>query len=214
MSGRKLAQLALDRLLLGLTFLIWNTQMILTRLKIAIAGLASLVLVSCAQTPATISEPEPIGDFKLGHLVVFAKNAQMGPLSREATPEELEAALRAELEPRLVPLKGTKFYNVAISVDAFILAVPGIPIVASPPSGIVVSLNVWDDKQGTLVFEEHKRFTVAEKFNAKSFFGSGLTQSREQQIAALANVVVEQIDTFMLANADKFIDPDKDASDT
>ncbi len=214
MSGRKLAQLTLDRLLLGLTFLIWNTQMILTRLKIAIAGLASLVLVSCAQTPATISEPEPIGDFKLGHLVVFAKNAQMGPLSREATPEELEAALRAELEPRLVPLKGTKFYNVAISVDAFILAVPGIPIVASPPSGIVVSLNVWDDKQGTLVFEEHKRFTVAEKFNAKSFFGSGLTQSREQQIAALANVVVEQIDTFMRANADKFIDPDKDASDT
>jgi len=200
--------------LIGLTFLIWNTQMILTRLKIAITGLVSLVLVSCGETPATISAPEPIGDFKLGHLVVFAKNAQMGPLSREASPEELEAALRAELEPRLVPLKGSKFYNVAVSVDAFILAVPGIPIVASPPSGIVVSLNIWDDKKGTLVFEEHKRFTVAEKFNAKSFFGSGLTQSREQQIAALANVVVEQIDTFMRANADKFVDPDKDASDT
>lgn len=185
----------------------------LSQLKTIIAGLSVLVLVACGATPTEEKMPDPIGDFKLGHLVVFAKNAQMGPLSREAAPEEFEAAIRAQLEPKLRPLNGSKFYNVAVSVDAYILAVPGIPIVASPASGIVVSLNVWDDAKGTLVLEEHKKFTVTEKFSAKSFFGSGLTQTKEEQIASLAEVVVGQIDAYMRENQDKFIDTTVTTSD-
>ena len=188
--------------------------MLLPKLKLALSAVLLLALASCGEAPREIPAPEPLGDFKIGHLVVFAKNAQMGPLSREAAPEEFESALRAELEPRLLPLKGSKFFNVAVSVDAYILAVPGVPIVASPSSGIVVSLNVFDDSAGVRILEENKRFTVAEKFSAKSFFGSGLTQTKEEQIAGLARVVVEQIDAYMRENEAAFIDPDKDASGT
>jgi len=177
-----------------------------TRVKQATTVLAMLFLVACTETPETVSRaPEPLGDFKLGFVTVFADNVERGPLSREASTEELEINLKAEMERKFTQYSGSKFYNLAISVETYILAVPGIPLVASPKSALVLSLNVWDDAKGVRISEEHKQFTVLEKISGETFLlGSGLTQSKEQQLAGLTNSAVIQIEKWLQENKSMF----------
>ena len=176
------------------------------RLGLALAAL-TLLLAACTarpEAPEAEPAPEPMGDFKLGFVVVVAKNPEIGPLSREVTEEQLIEAFKPRLERRLRAFDGERLYNVAVTIEGYILAKPGIPVVASISSGIVVALNVWDDERGVRVTEEHKRFTVVEKFSGKSFIGSGLTQNKEQQLASLAESTVEQIMKYLRANQDVF----------
>lgn len=163
-------------------------------------GLATFVLVAC-ETPETVTQAvEPLGDFKLGFTVVVAKNAEKGPFSRDATTEELEAALKPEIERVFGVYQGERTYHIGLSVDAYALAVPGIPIVASPKSALVVTLNVWDDQKQSKVTEEHKRFTVLEAITPKTLFGSGLTQTKEEQLAALSRLAVQQMHEWLREN--------------
>jgi hypothetical protein len=166
----------------------------------------ALVLAACASTPEPEVEPtpEPMGDFKLGFVVVVADNPEIGPLSREVTTEQIVAAFKPKLERKLRAFDGERLYNVAVTVEGYILAKPGIPVVASINSGIVVALNVWDDERAVRVTEEHKRFTVVEKLSGKSFLGSGLTQNKEQQLESLATSTVEQIMRYLRRNEDVF----------
>ncbi len=167
-------------------------------------GLLAFLLVSCAEGEAPTTPVEPLGDFKLGFVVVVAKNAQMGPLSRPASTEEWEAAFKSALTKNFSGYQGDRFYHISVSVDGYVLAVPGVPIIASPKSGIVVSLNVWDDKRQVRILEENKRFTVLEAISGKSILGSGLTQSREEQIASLTRSAVNQVHQYLKANKDAF----------
>lgn len=180
---------------------------ILLRRTLMIGSLA-LMLAACSGPTTEISTaaPEPIGDFKLGIVTVFAKNVQKGPLSRTASIPELEAALKSEALRVFTPYTGTKFFNIAIAVDAYVLATPGIPLIASPKSGMVVSLNVWDNAKKTVVTEEHKQFTSLEKITGGSFFlGSGLTLSKEEQLAELAVSAIKQIEAYMRENQHLFV---------
>jgi len=179
--------------------------MTLTRTRDLIVLLAvSLLLLGCAKPEPEVFAPPPLGDFKLGFAVVVAQNAQKGPLSRSATKEELEAALKKEVTKVFGVFHGPRFYNIALAVNAYVLAVPGIPIVASPKSALVVSLNVWDDAKQTKVMKEFKRFTVLEKISTKSLFGSGLTQTKEQQLEGLSRSAVKQVYDWMRENEQLF----------
>jgi len=176
------------------------------RLGMAFAAL-TLLLAACASRPEAPAEepvPEPMGDFKLGFVVVVAKNPEIGPMSRKVTEEQLINAFKPKLERRLRAFDGERLYNVAVTIEGYILAKPGIPVVASMSSGIVVALNVWDDERAVRVTEEHKRFTVVEKLSGKSFIGSGLTQTKEQQLESLAESTVEQIMDYLRKNQDVF----------
>ncbi len=177
-------------------------------------GLVAFTLVACAETGPVDKKPEPLGDFKLGYSIVVAKNAEKGPFSRDATAEELEASLKAEVERVFGVYDGPRLYHIAIAVDAYVLAVPGVPIVASPKSAFVVSLNVWDDARQVKVTEEHKQFTVLEAFTAKSIFGSGLTQSREEQMAGLSRSTVKQIHIWLRENEAVFQSQPTETPDT
>jgi hypothetical protein len=166
----------------------------------------AVVLVSCGDVPSPgAAAVEPLGDFKLGFAIAIAKNAEQGPMSRDATTEELETALISEIKRVFGVYKGDKFYNVVVSVDAYVLALPGIPLVFSPKSALVVSLNVWDDQKGERITEEHKRFTILEKITGGSLLlGSGLTQSREEQLAALVQTAVFEIHKWLRENEHVF----------
>ncbi|MFT4716697.1 MAG: hypothetical protein ACI861_000527 [Paracoccaceae bacterium] len=174
--------------------------------KLALLGLAALVLASCAETTETVAvAPDPLGDFKLGFVTVFADNAEKGPLSREATPDELEFGLKNEMDRAFQAYNGTKFYNLAVSVDTYILAIPGIPLVASPKSALIVSLNIWDDAKGERIGEEHQQFTILEKITGGSLiFGSGLTQSKEEQLIGLQKSAVKRIEAWLQENKQLF----------
>lgn len=115
--------------------------------------LALLVtLTACANGQRQIEQDfDPLGDFKLGHAVVLAPNIVKGPLSRNATEEEWIAALDKEVEARFRRYQGDKFYHLGISIEAYVLAAPGIPLVLSPKSALIVRVLVRDDAGGCTV---------------------------------------------------------------
>lgn len=165
----------------------------------AAAFAAALLLAACAAEDLTKPQPD-IGDFRLGHNIVVAKNAQpVGP-SRKATAEEWETAIEAEIAKRTGTYTGEKLYHIGVGVDAYALAVPGIPIVLSPKSALVFTVNVWDDTAGVKVNPKPQQFTLIEAFTDKSVVGSGLTQTREEQIQGLAAQAGRRIQLWLVQN--------------
>lgn len=171
--------------------------------KIGRMGLGALclaVLAGCAGSNDLAEPPVPLGDFALGYDIVVAKNAQKIAPSREATPEELKTALQAEIGKRFGRYEGDKLYHIAVNVDAYALAIPGVPVVVSPKSALVISVNVWDDAAGAKLNAEPKQMTVLESFSGKTVIGSGLTQSREEQIQNLAQNAAKAIENWLVKN--------------
>lgn len=144
--------------------------------------------------------PKEFGDFALGYNIVVAKNAKpVGP-SRQATAEEWETVLKEAIAARLGRYAGEKLYHIGVGVDAYALAVPGVPLVLSPKSVLVVTVNVWDDTAGRKINAEPKQFTVFEQLSGSTVVGSGLTQSREQQMANLAANAARLINEWLVEN--------------
>lgn len=163
-----------------------------------LAALALLALTACAAAPEIEEAPEPIGDFKLGFLVpVASENLTRGPLSREATPEEWKAAAEAAFRPRFERYEGSTFYHLGVIIEGYVLAQPGIPVVAAPKSVLIFSVTLIEDATGTTLLEEPEQFTVIETLNAGSVLGSGFVQSREEQMANLSENAAKRVETWM-----------------
>lgn len=160
---------------------------------------ASLFLSACAKEDLT-QAPPPIGDFDLGYTIIVAKKAQQAGPSRSATAEEWEAVLKDEIEKRVGRYDGEKLYHLGINVDAYALAIPGIPTVFSPKSVLVVSANVWDDSAQRKINAVPKQLTVFEGRSPETFIGSGLTQNREQQMQNLAAAAARAIQKWLVEN--------------
>lgn len=169
------------------------------RLSRLIAVLAALVLAACAAEDPN-RPPEDFGDFALGYNIVVAKNAQpVGP-SRRATAAEWEAALKSAVAERFGRYQGGKLYHIGIGVDAYALAVPGVPVVLSPKSVLAITVNIWDDTAGRRVNAEPRQFTVFEGLTGDTVVGSGLTKTREEQMATLAANAARQINAWLVEN--------------
>jgi hypothetical protein len=120
------------------------------------AGLFALsVLTACVSSTEIAVEPsETLGNFRLGHNIVVADNPQKVPISREAKPEDWDRSLTDALEKRLRRYDGDKFFNLGVSVDAYALAPPGIPLIVSPKSVLVITATLWDDSAGQKINEK------------------------------------------------------------
>lgn len=157
-----------------------------------------MTLTACANGQRQIEEDfEPLGDFKLGHAVVLAPNLTKGPLSRDASEEEWIAALDKEVEARFRRYQGDKFYHLGISIEGYVLAAPGIPLVLSPKSALIVRVLVRDDAAGERLNEESQMLTVLESASAQTVIGSGLTQSKEKQMENLSANMALRIETWL-----------------
>jgi len=164
-----------------------------------VALVAALVLGACAAEDLS-RPPEPLGEFQLGHNIAVARNAkQVGP-SRKATAEEWETAIEAAVARNIGRYQGDKLYHIGIGVDAYALALPGVPILLSPKSVLVVTVNVWDDTARRIVNAEPRRFTIFERLAPETVLGSGLTQSRQRQIDNLAANAVRHIGDWLVEN--------------
>jgi hypothetical protein len=171
-----------------------------------LAALALLALLAaCGAADKDLSEPlEPIGEFRLGYNIVVADNAQQVPPSRSATADELEAAIKSSVQRRFGRYGGSQLYHIAISVEGYSIAVPGIPLVLNPKSVMVIKATVWDDAAGGKINQEPKQFTVLERLSGETAISSGLTQTREQQIANLADNAARLVENWMRQNPDWF----------
>lgn len=173
------------------------------------------LLASCSASGENLGEARPeLGDFRLCYNIVTTNDTVRGPLSREANVDGFAEVLRNEIDRRFDRYQSDRLYHLAMHMDAYVLAVPGIPIIASPRSALILSVHVWDDALGRPLNEEHKQFTVLESVGENSVLGSGLTQSAEQQMQHLARNAALQIEDWLAENPDWFIhDPDP-AADT
>ena len=132
-----------------------------------VAAAALLTLAACAER-ADLNEPVvPIGDFRLGHNVVVAKDTTEGPFSRDATEQELEAALSSEIEQRLRRYDGDGLYHIGVRIEAFVLGQPGIPILLSPQSVLILAVNIWDNETRQRLNAEPIRVTAFEALNTR-----------------------------------------------
>ncbi|MFE3839568.1 hypothetical protein [Pseudogemmobacter sonorensis] len=172
----------------------------------ALAALAlALGLAACARNDLD-EPPMPLGDFVLGHNIAVAENVQMVPISRPATPEEWEGAIQKAVDARFGYHRypGTRIFNIGISVDAYALAPPGIPVVAAPKSVLVVTANIWDDGAGARLNDEGHQITVFEGLSGETVIGTGLTRSKAQQMEALSFNAVRKVEEWLLENPEWF----------
>ena len=168
-----------------------------------IAPLALLLLAACASKDGLDEPPPPLGDFRLGFNVVVGKTASLIPPSRSATAEEWEAVLGEEIDKRFRRYEGERLYHFGVSVDAYALAIPGVPVVVKPRSVLVFTVTVWDDATQQKLNVEPQQMTVLEStgfLTGKSIIGSGLTQSKEEQMRNLSYAASRAIQRWLVQN--------------
>ncbi len=173
-----------------------------------------LILAACAAGDPLDEELPPMGDFRLSHNIVVADNMQQVPPSRNATPEEWEEILVAEIDRRFGAYEGDRLYHIGIAVDGYALAPPGIPIILSPRSILVLSVNIWDDALGRKLHEEPEQIIVFEGTSPETLLvGSGIARNRTEQMQVLARNAARRVQLYMLQNPEWFnISPDEAAA--
>ena len=179
----------------------------LTRpLKWLFALTLATIVAACAPAIDTTKPPEDLGNFRLGHNIVVARNPQLGPLSRRVTEAQWQEALTSAIADRFGRYDGSKLYHLGISVDGYVLAPPGIPIVASPKSVLIFTVTAWDDAKGVKLNEKAMQLTVLENLSEDTFVGSSLTQTAEQQMTNLSFTAARAVQKWLLGNPEWFAD--------
>lgn len=159
-------------------------------------------LTACA-TPDIANQPKrDLGDLGFGHNIVVAPEIMKGPLSREASAEDWIESVKTEVGTRMGRYDGDRLVHLGINVGGYVLAHPGIPIVGSPKSALVLLVTAWDDEAGAKFHEKPFQVVVTESFSAKGFIGSGLTTTAEEQMANLTTNGVAAIEVWLSQHAD------------
>ncbi len=170
-------------------------------------------LLACAAGDPLDEELPPMGDFRLGHNIVVADNMQQVPPSRNATPEEWIEILTSEIDRRFGAYEGDRLYHIGIAVDGYALAPPGIPIVLSPRSILVLSVNIWDDALGRKLHDEPEQVIIFEGSSPETLLvGSGIARNRNEQMQILARNAARRVQLFMLQNPEWFSIDEADAA--
>ena len=155
------------------------------------------VLASCGINDLN-EPPVPLGEFRLGHNVVVASKMQMVPISRPATEEDWVTALQKAIEERFGRYEGDQLYHLGVSVEGFALAPPGVPIVATPKSVLAINVTVWDDAAAAKLNEKVRQLVVFENDPGNLVVGSGLSNTREEQIENLARSAAKSIERWLV----------------
>lgn len=172
-----------------------------------------LTLVACAAGDPLDEELPPMGDFRLSHNIVVAENMQQVPPSRNATPEEWVEILTSEIDRRFGAYEGDRLYHIGIAVDGYALAPPGIPIILSPRSILVLSVNIWDDALGRKLHDEPEQIIVFEGSSPETMLlGSGIARNRTEQMQILARNAARRVQLYMLQNPEWFSISEEDAA--
>ncbi|MGL4443606.1 MAG: hypothetical protein ACRCU1_08275, partial [Alsobacter sp.] len=101
-------------------------------------------------------------------------------------------------------------YNLGVAVDAYLLAPPGVPLVATPNSMMVITVSIFDDASGKLLNPEPTgtQMTVFDEGDGQDFadgiLGSGLTQTAEEQMATLSKAAARKIEVWLRDNREWF----------
>lgn len=161
--------------------------------------LAGLSLAACTGARDLDAPLVPLGDFSLGHNVVVAPKVQTtATVSREVPKEQLTEALQSAIAERFDRYQGEKEYHFGVSIEGYVLAKRGVPVVAAPKSAMIIRLTVWDDARGVKLNEEPEQLTVLETLDGSSIVGTGWSQSAETQLLNLSRNTAQAIEDYLL----------------
>lgn len=155
-------------------------------------------VAACSGAKDLDQPPVPLGDFRLEHNIVLAESAQRGPLSRPATEEQLTNSVKDAVTARFGRYEGTSRYHFGISVEGYVLAQPGIPLVLAPKSALILNVTVWDDAAGKKLNDEPEQITVLETFGTAPIIGTGYTMTAEEQLTELSENAAKAIERFLV----------------
>ncbi|WP_174843481.1 hypothetical protein [Thalassococcus sp. S3] len=164
----------------------------------------ALFLTACA-TQDGVPEKVSLGDFRLGHNVVVASKMQKGPVSRDATEEEWVAALTSAINTRFGQYEGDQLYHFGVSVEGYMLAPPGVPLVYTPKSALIINVTLWDDESAQKLNEAVHQITVLESTDEDSvIIGSGWGRTKEEQLEGLSFNAARAIQRWMLEQSETY----------
>ncbi|MGB3556470.1 MAG: hypothetical protein WBA25_17715 [Jannaschia sp.] len=168
---------------------------------LSLAGAAG-ALSACATPDPLGEEMREMGDFQLGYTVIVSENAKKIPPSRNATPEQWKTVMTSELERRFGRYAGGKDYVIALAIDGYSLAPPGIPVVLTPKSILVVTANVWEANPQVKIGgpEQIVTFEGADTL----ILGSGLVKDAGEQMTTLARNMANKVQSWMISNGEWF----------
>ena len=156
------------------------------------------MLAACNGAADLNKAPVGLGEFNLVHNIAVAPKAVKGPLSREVSKEELTKALTDATQERFGRYSGTRDYHFGMSVEGYVLAQPGIPLVFAPKSILIINLTVWDDALNKKLNEKPHQITVLESLDQGPIVGSGYTKSAQEQLKNLAQNAAKQIESYLV----------------
>lgn len=162
-----------------------------------LAVLASLFLLAACAATELHNEPQNLGAFKLrvGH--IYTDKALQWPLSRNAEASEWNQPLEQALETRLRRYQGAQEYDVAITLEGFMLAPPGIPVLVSPKSVAVVNVFVYDVANKKYLARKEQMEVFEDTTGESAILGSGHSRTKEEQIAGLSLNIVDKVESWM-----------------
>ncbi|MFK7753544.1 MAG: hypothetical protein AB8B51_13440 [Sedimentitalea sp.] len=112
------------------------------------------------------------------------------------------AALSSAMEARFDRYQGDQLYHLGLSVEGYMLAPPGVPLVYTPKSALILNITVWDDAANAKLNEKVHQITVFETTTGGSFLlGSGNKRTKEEQLAGLSANAVREIEKWMVEQA-------------
>ena len=168
------------------------------RRTVLVAALAALTACSL---PADVDEaPVAMGDFLLGHNIVVVDEPEVLPFSRYASDEEWKDALTGAIARRFGAYNGDRFYHIGVKIDGYALALPGVPVVFTPKSVLVITVSLWDDAAGVRLNEDEKALTIFEGVSSETLVSSGLMRNKKQQMQTLSDNAAKAIQDWILEN--------------
>jgi hypothetical protein len=164
-----------------------------------LTALISIVVLSACNGASDLDKPAvPLGDFNLYHNIVVAPKVQKLPISREVSEEVLTTAVKDAIAERFDRYEGARNYHFGVSVEGYVLAPPGIPLVLAPKSIMILNLTVWDDAAGKKLTEEPHQITVFESLDQGPIVGSGYTKTAEEQLKNLSQNAAKSIENYLV----------------
>ena len=148
-----------------------------------IGGLALTFLIAGCGANKTLGPQKDLGEFRLGHNVVVADNAETIPLSREVDVDKMEEVMISEIDKRLGRYEGRQLYHVGV---------------------MILMVNVWDDAAQKKLTAEPHQITVFESVGIGTLAGSGYLQNSDEQVLDLVQNAVAEIEVFIEENPEWF----------
>ena len=137
------------------------------------AALALLTLtVACGETQMNEAR-EDLGEFSARVTYVHTDKARQWPTSRDAEGSEWNAPLQNALDTRMRRYEGRQQYDVAVTLEGFLLAPAGIPLILSPKSVAVVNVFVYDVERTEFLAKEHQMEIFESTTGQSALLGSG-----------------------------------------